>query len=175
MFGGLPTPQAHAVKTKQAGLRSDPQIPVGGLRERQHTAVEKALANRPCGVPVLTDVPRWIQRDRGGTPHEQRDDQRCTQRSETPWSIHRSHHRNGMTAVIVVPRPRELSKWNVPFSWLVRSRIMTRPKPTDAPKLRGSKPAPSSETVSDTSSPERVSRTVIRLACACFAALPSAS
>jgi hypothetical protein len=113
---GRPRHRLHPVKSKQAGFRSEPQIPVRCLGDRQHAAAEKAVASRPRLMCVLTHVQRRIQRDRGRTPHEQREHRRGDQRRDAAWSIQRCHHRNGITTVIVVPRRGALSKWNVPFS-----------------------------------------------------------
>src|SRR4029453_16572896 len=63
-LGGRRAPgaRAHAIEAKQAEFRPQPQVSVWGLGDGIDGAVEKALANLPRRVCVVTDVECGIQR-----------------------------------------------------------------------------------------------------------------
>ena len=58
----LPRNGSNAIEAKQAEIRAQPEITVGGLRNCVDSAFGKAVANLPRRVRILTDVERWVQR-----------------------------------------------------------------------------------------------------------------
>jgi hypothetical protein len=57
---GRPWDAPNAVESNQAEFRSEPEITIARLRNRVDGASEKALADLPSVVRVLTDVERRI-------------------------------------------------------------------------------------------------------------------
>src|SRR5262249_27633737 len=60
----LPGHGLHAVEAKHAGVRTEPEVSVRRLGNGKDRAFEKAVADPPCRVGVLTDVERRIQCER---------------------------------------------------------------------------------------------------------------
>ena len=67
----LPGDASDAIEAHQAELRTQPEIPVGRLGNGEDGAFNKAVADLPRRMGVLTDVQRRIQRDRTGTAGQQ--------------------------------------------------------------------------------------------------------
>ena len=67
----LPRDVPDTVEAKQAELRTQPEITVGRLGNRDDLAFGKAVAELPRRVRVLVNVQRRIQRERGRAPRQQ--------------------------------------------------------------------------------------------------------
>jgi len=57
----LPRDGSNAIEAKQAEIRAQPEITVGGLRNCVDSAFGKTFADLPRRVRILTDVKRWAQ------------------------------------------------------------------------------------------------------------------
>src|SRR4030095_13874914 len=60
----LPANGPHAIEPKQAKFRAQPEIPVRHLCNRPNEATGKPFTDFPCGVRVLVNIERRVQRDR---------------------------------------------------------------------------------------------------------------
>jgi len=58
----LPRDGSNAIEAKQAEIRAQPEVTVGGLRDCVDSASGKPFAGLPRRVRILTDVERWVQR-----------------------------------------------------------------------------------------------------------------
>jgi hypothetical protein len=67
----LKTREPSTVDRKQAGLRSEPQISVFGLRDGSDIG-RSAILFRPCGMDELSDGLLWVERERSRGKQEHR-------------------------------------------------------------------------------------------------------
>ena len=67
----LPGDGPHAIESKQAEVRAQPEKTVGRLSNGADAAFEKTLADLPRRVRVLAHIQRRIQRERARTPRQQ--------------------------------------------------------------------------------------------------------
>lgn len=67
----LPGNTAHAIETKQAEFRAQPNIPIGRLRHREDSSRGKPVPGSPRGMPVLANIQRGIERQEGRSPEQQ--------------------------------------------------------------------------------------------------------
>src|SRR5262249_38402516 len=89
----LPWEVPYTVETQQSGFRSEPKVAVRRLGDGCDSGLCEAVADLPCRVRVLTDIQRWIQRERARTPRQDRETD-CDARHDAgaPQTVFAGHH-----------------------------------------------------------------------------------
>ena len=79
-IGRPPRDSPNPIKAKQAEFGAEPEIAIGRLCDSINEASGEPVAHLPCGVGVLTDIQRGIQRQGERAAREQNaqyDDRLC--------------------------------------------------------------------------------------------------